>query len=200
MKHLKILVVAAVAVAAMTALLGAASASAAETTLCKAKEEVCSTANMYVAPTAIKAALKSGTKAKLAAGFFTFECSGSEVEGTSTSTINPAGAISKLTFTGCNNEETKVLKNGSLAVNWTSGNNGNLSVTGVEVTVREFGEDCIFGGNISSGITVTGGAPATVSASASIPRVSGSFLCGNPSTWTAGYNVTTPNPLYISHM
>jgi hypothetical protein len=199
MKKLKFLGLAVVAVAAMMALVGAASASAAETTLCKTNETPCKAANHYPIGTEIKAKLKSGTKAKLAAGFFTFECSGSEVIGKTETTGEPSGKITTLSFTGCNNEETKVLKNGSLKVKNIAGTmNGNLSVSGVSVTVREFGEDCVFGGNITSGITINGGSPASVKANASIPRESGSFLCGNPSTWTAEYEVTTPNPLWIA--
>jgi hypothetical protein len=200
MKHLKFLAVAIVATTAMAAMVGAGTASAAETTLCKTGESPCPEASVYPAGTTVKMSLKTGTKLKMAYGFFTFECSGSEIESKITSATNPEGAISKLNYTGCNDEETKVLKLGSLSFGWTTGVNGSLNTSGFEVTGREFGEVCVWGGVLSAGVEVKGGAPASIAMNASVPRVSGSFLCGNPATWTAGYTVTSPNPLYVTHM
>jgi len=139
----------------------------------------------------------------LKAGFATVECAHSEVDGTvenaGGSGATVSGKVNNLKFSNCNCE-VKTLKSGELEIHYTSGNNGTLTSKGAEVTVNCFGSDCVYG-TAASGTsvgTVSGGGPAKLAANASVPRLAGGFLGANPASWTASYEVTTPNPLYVS--
>ncbi len=198
MKFMKVLGLAAIAAAALMAFVGAGTASAApnDTVLCKTTTLPCT--GHYPVGTTIHAELATGT-ATLKAGFATITCKKSTVQGKTATTTTPEGNIEVLTFTECGEAKVVVLKKGKLQIHHTGGHVGNLTVSGVEVTVEVGGVSCTYGGTISTGLTVTGGAPASMVANeASIPKVAGGFLCANPSKWTAHYKVTTPNPLYIS--
>jgi len=67
----------------------------------------------------------------------------------------------------------------------------------MEITASTLGVDCIYGGSISSGITLNGGTKPTISINAKVPLISGGFLCSNPGTMTASLTVTEPTPLYV---
>ena len=203
MKSLKILGLAVVAAAALTAFVGPASALAAEsgTTLCSVNETPCKAANHYATGTAVSASLSSA-KATLAAGFATIECSKSTVGITTTSTGSATeevkGNITSLTFGECNCEVT-VLKNGTGSINHTTEMNGTLKAEGVEVEVVCPAATCFYGGTVT-GIVVKGGAPATATATNTIiTRLGGSnAACAKEAKWNATYTVSEPNPLWIS--
>jgi hypothetical protein len=195
MKHLKMLSIAAVLAAALMALIGAGAAQA-ETTLCKVTEDNCSAANRYGVGTVITAT--STEPAVLKAGFSTITCNKSTVIGTIETATTPSGKNSTLSFSECGSATVTTLKPGSLQLHWDAEHNGNLTTSGVEVQVTDIGVTCVYGGEVKSGLTLTGGNPATLDAvEASIPKVSGGFLCGNPSKWTAHYKIS-PTPLYVS--
>jgi len=207
MRYLKAMMLAAIAAAAFM-IVGAGTASA-ETTLCKVTESPCSEANMYPIGTEIDASLEKGTKAVLdPSGFFSepIECEESTVKGQTETTTTPEGKISSLTFAKCDHV-VKVMKPGKLKIHWDVEHNGTLTAEGVEVTAEEFGLSCIFGGTVTSGITVTGGTMATVHASTTEAEGSpmtavvqglSSFPCPGSAVWTAKYTVNTPEPLYVS--
>jgi hypothetical protein len=102
MKYLKMLGLAVVAAAALSAFMGAGSASA--TVLCTTNSTPCGTSHtegtkegMYPAESTFVAHLKEKTKAVLQAGIFTVECEGSTAEMASTTTGSkawPSPAIS----------------------------------------------------------------------------------------------------------
>jgi hypothetical protein len=195
MSYLKGLAVAAVIAAALL-IVGAGSASA--TVICKTKTSPCS--SPYTKGTVFKAVLTPGTTAVFKAGFMTIECtegSGSvemTTSGSATETVK--GNTKTLTFGGCN-AEFKVLKTGTGEIHWTSKTNGTFTAEGMEVTGSALGVDCVYGGAISSGITLNGGESPTISINAKVPLISGGILCANPGTMTASLTVTEPTPLYV---
>lgn len=195
MKYLKGLAV----VAALAALLAVAAAgTASATVLCKTKMSPCG--SPYLKGTVFNSILTPGTKAVFKAGFTTIECtegSGSvetTTNGSATETVK--GITKTLTFGGCN-AEFNVLKTGSGEIHWTSKTNGTFTAEGMEVTGSALGVDCVYGGTISSGITLNGGESPTVTINAKVPLISGGFLCANPGTMTASLTVTEPTPLYV---
>jgi hypothetical protein len=192
MRHLKMLGVAALMAAALTAVIGAGTASA--TTLCKENVSACPTASMYSTGSTFHATLKTSTTATLAAGFSTISCTESTVHIITSSTGGSSGTpvtgtIAGLSFGSCGTATVKVLKLGSGAVNWTSGVSGNLTGSGTEVEIAVGTTKCFYGGEIKSGLTVTGGAPATGKATnVELVRQTGSSaLCANPAKWNAEY-------------
>jgi hypothetical protein len=195
MKYLKAAAVLAM-LAAVVAALGAGTASA--TVLCKTKTSPCG--SPYLKGTLFKSELTPGTKAVFKAGFATFECTEGHgsVETTSNggATETVTGVTKTLSFGGCNGE-VNVLKTGSGEIHWTSKTNGTFAVEGIEVTGSTLGVDCVYGGAVSSGITLNGGEKPTVSINAKIPLVAGGFLCANPGTMTASLSVIEPTPLYV---
>jgi hypothetical protein len=210
MKYLKIIGLAAIAAAALMAFAGSASA----TVLCKANESPCSSANTYPAGTRIHAELKEG-EAVLTAGFGNIQCKISTIEGktanagSSTETVH--GAIEKLTFENCNGGActVTVLKTGELEIHTelsTSNGNGTLTAKGQEVTTNctffNVNYHCIWStGTTGTDLgTLTGGAPATLTAKeALISRTGGTsgVACGSSGKWDAVYKVTTPSPLFV---
>jgi hypothetical protein len=212
MKYVKMLGLAAVAAAALMAFVGASTASA--TVLCKVAVNtttgVCPTSpanEKYPKETEIAAELNNGATepAELETEFLTIKCEASTVsgktenEGSSTTTVK--GPISTLTFTKCNCPVT-VLKPGSLEIHWISGtDNGTVTSSNAEVTVNcstIFGTvHCIYVTNSTDLGTLTGGTTATLTANASIPRVTTNALCANLALWKAKYKVTKPDSLFV---
>ena len=209
MKTLKLVGLALVAAAALTALVGTGTAMATETTLCKVKETVgglpqCAAANQYPKGTRVHAELQAGAKFILVAPYGTVECAESTLEVTTEQqTAIPLGAtVNAFTFAGCNGAVNTVVK-GTLDIEiidlpeWT--HNGTLTFTGTEVTVEIFGFHCIYKPGHTG--TLTGGEMATIDfEGTNWPRVGGrsGALCGNNATVKAAYTVTTPEPLWVS--
>ena len=200
MKYLKILGLAAVAAMALTAFLGAGSASA--QTLYKYTTP---TANDAIANgTELVSSLKAGTSALLkdTGGLANDTCTGSEVKGaiSTNTTTDAGGAISSLTFTGCSHT-THVLANGELEVKNIAGTtNGTVISKGARVTIRStvFGISCV--ANTGAGTTIgtlTGAKSSTAKAQMDINGViTLENGCGD-STWTGSYEVTNPLGLTV---
>lgn len=195
MKYVKMVLVTAVA-AALLVVVGAGTASA--TVICKTKTSPCS--SPYLKGTVFKSTLTPGTTAVLKAGFATFECT--EGSGTVETTTNGSatetvkGNTKTLSFGGCNGE-VKVLKTGTGEIHWTSKTSGSFTTEGTEVTGSTLGVSCVYGGTITSGITLNGGEKPTITINAKVPLISGGILCSNPATMTASLSVTEPTPLYV---
>lgn len=186
-------------VAAVTALFVVfAVGTASATVICKTKTSPCG--SPYAKGTVFNATLTPGTTAVFKAGFMTIECtegSGSvemTTGGSATETVK--GLTKTLSFGGCN-ADFKVLKTGSGEIHWTSKTSGSFTAEGMEVTGSALGVDCVYGGKISSGITLNGGTSPTISINAKVPRISGGFLCADPGQMTASLTVTEPTPLYV---
>jgi len=193
MKYLKILGLAAVAAMALTAFLGAGSASA--QTLYKYTTP---SANDAIAnETELISTLETGTSALLqdTLGGVNDTCTGSEVKGkiATNTTTDAGGAISALTFTGCSHTTT-VLAKGELEIKNIAGTtNGTVVSKGARVTVKStiFGLSCV--ANTGAGTTIgtlTGAKSSTALATMDINGViTLENGCGD-STWTGSYEVT----------
>lgn len=206
MKYVKMLGLAAVAAAALMAFVGGSTASA--TVLCKNNTSTLACTEPYGTGTEITSHLVEKTKATLVTAFKTVECSKStvngKVENAGGSAATVGGKISALTFEECNCE-VKVLKNGSLEIHSiASTDNGTATGNGSEVTVQcngtLFGNvHCIYTTENTDLGTLVGGAPAKLEVKeAEIPRLKTDSLCSEKAKWTANYEVTTPNPLYVA--
>jgi hypothetical protein len=200
MKYVKILGLLAVAAAAMMAFAASASATSVTTT----------TGGAAATPTIH--AVNEGGHVTLQNPIAAISCS-STVEGAVSSHgagVAASGSISKLEFTGCTNswhvttaehevEGKSTQTAGTLSVTWTSGHNGTLSSSGARVITTRFGVTCVYETNNTSIGTVTGGNPATLKISASIPidTEASSSLCGEkPAAWEGSY--VTTSALYIA--
>lgn len=193
-KYLKMFGPAAVAAVALTAFLGASSATA-------------QTIYKYTTPSAndpiaigteVIATLEPGTSTIFKETFsgFTDTCTGSEIKlGIATNTTTDAGGSIHLTFTGCSHT-THVLTNGEIEFKNIAGTtNGTATLKGTRVTVNStiFGLSCTanFGAGTAIG-TFTGAklstARATIDVNAVITLENG---CGD-ATWTGSYLVTSP--------
>lgn len=196
MKHLKMFVIAAVAVLTLIAIAGAGSASA--TRLCAENATPCPEAKRWKNGQAFTSSLETGN-AVLDAGFYKITCTGSSVNG---EILNEGGAgaviidLETVSFTGCGCPVT-TLKAGSISVEHTASTmNGKLTTANLEVTFNCMGH-CIYGdGSIG---TLTGGAMGTMDINGTMNRVKGSPpACPETIVWKGSYTVTTPEPLYVS--
>lgn len=190
MKHLKMLGLFAMAAAAMMAFAG--SAAAAPQLTSPAGTDYTGELDASVETTVF-----------LEAGPFNVTCTEGTVKGTVTTnnTTHAAGAISSLSFSKCTAEVVKTLNNGSLTAK-----DDEVFAIENEVTVREFGISCIYGGATGAGTkvgTITDssktGTNATIDINASLVKKPGSsFLCVNGASWIGNYWVTSPSTLYVT--
>jgi hypothetical protein len=207
MKYIKVLGLSAVAAMALMAF-GVASASA--VTGCKANESPCSAANTYPAGTTITADLKEG-QAKLEAGPINDECTESSFDAT---TLAASGSpleitINSLTFGGtctCTTQnaihlpwKAKISASGGGNGTMTAETDGSGSPGG---TVICSGNHCTYEAADATGITITGGNPASAAANVELTlnTSQSDFFCvfaGN-AHWKATYTITAPAPLFIS--
>ena len=206
MKYLKMLALAAVAAMALTAFLGAGSASA--TVLCKTQmTEGCHAAGWaYPKGTLIDASLEAGTTLRLkdTAGNTLVTCTASTVKGettnTGSSTETPDGIVSVLTFAPCDST-VHTIKTGILEVHWIPGtDNGTLTSKEAEVTVTIFGVSCGYStGNGTDVGIATGGSMGTGDFNAIVKKSNGGFLCPETAVWEGAYTITEPaGAFYIS--
>jgi hypothetical protein len=167
--------------------------------LCKGVSKPCSL--KYGSGTPLSAKLKAGVTSTLEAGFANIKCEESSMTGEVQdpgSSIEPVvGVWSSWTFGGCNCSVT-VPSAGNFGTDWTSENNGAVTLSGLETKVDCGGKECTFGGAVK-GITLTGGNPAVIKITAvPIPKKTGIAECSSSSKWTAEYEVTAPKPLYVT--
>jgi hypothetical protein len=201
MKYVKMPGLAAVATALM-ALVGASTASA--TALCTNNSSSSTCSWKYTAGTTVKA--QNESSATITTSFKNIECTGSQLEGTTSNSGGGGEAItvvvSSLNFTGCNCE-VKTIFNGTLSISWEGGFLGSLVSNGAEITAScstIFGTvHCIYATNGTHLGTLFGGSPARISVSSSdIPRLTTNALCDESADLDASYKVTSPNPLYVT--
>lgn len=176
MKHLKIL---GLAVMATTALMACASSASATVLTSPSGTEYTSTLTL----TATSSLLLKGTAAN-------DTCTSSTMSVTiSTNTTVARGGIKALSFGNCN-ATVEVLTNGSLEVR----SGGEVITKETQVTYSSLGVSCVYGGGTGTRIgTITGGTPAFINISATLPKISGSFLCGSTNEWLGQYTVTSPS-------
>lgn len=199
MKYLKMLVLTAVAALAAMAIVGATSASA--VVLCKENKTPCPEAAQYPSGTKISAKLVAGTKAVLK-GSLTVECSVSTVSGETTAKSGSPlpGKITGLTFSTCTTCPTVTAESLPYTVsgNATGGGNGTMTVSNPKVKLAGcFGFANCTASAASVTLDLVGGSPGRVKAVNEPLTISG-FGCGTSGTWNAEYEITAPNPVFIT--
>jgi hypothetical protein len=202
MKHSKMLSLAVMAVAAVTAF-AATSASA---------TELYSGATTQKSGTAIESSLSGTDSLTTTGGTVLDTCTGGTFSGKTTNNggagVNITFSVAKtgLTWSGCT-KTTDTLEGGTLEIAWTSGTNGTVTGKGFKTTIvvsEEFGGTCSYTlgiGGTHLG-TLLGGLStgATFSFNAVINGdASNSFLCPADVKWVANYIVTSPKPLHATN-
>ena len=210
MKHLKTLILAAVAAAALTALFGVGSASATE--LCSTSTTPCS-GTKYESGTPLHANLESGTKATLTNSITNVTCEASTVEG-NTTTNGGAGAvtgdITGLTFnTNCKTASGTACTVTVINLPYPATISGGGTATGATSTltvsdpsgagatvVCGFLINCTFTTTDAS-LSVKNETDGTPTATASVTLARSGGICPSTSTWDAAYDITNPSPLFV---
>jgi hypothetical protein len=207
MKYVKILALAAVAATALMALLGTSLASA--TVLCKENAIPCPELKVYPAKTNVSATTEPKTSVvfRSTGGTELSTCSFSTIEG---QTEKKGGEkepivipIAQLSWFECTSIVlTREL--GTLEIDYIGPETrGTFTMKNVRVTVSAFGVTCTYGtGATAIDIGTAKGttsetSPATLTVSAVVPKVEGSFLCPADAVWEGSYNITEPAPLYF---
>jgi hypothetical protein len=214
MKQLKMLALMTVAAAALMATVGAGSATATPTALCKAPTTfgalpICEGNHLYPPGTRIHAELEARTKLNVVTPLGVVECGMATLDAlTEQQTAKPLGAIvNALTFGECQDEGEPVdittVKNGTLDIEiidlplWT--HNGTLTLTGTEIKVlwTWSGAECFYDPGHTG--VLTGGPMATIDWFGTLIKTRGNLLCpeGN-ANWNGAFTVTSPEPLWIS--
>jgi hypothetical protein len=204
MRYFKTLGLAAVAVAALMAFVGAGTASA--TVICKNNLNTEKCSEPYPVGTKGTASLAAGTTAILetTAGETLVTCT----ESTISSTLENAGSatttvksgVSTMTFGKCT-VPVVVLKGGSAELHHIAGtDNGTLTTFGTEVTVNTiFFGSCVYGsGNGLDVGTTIGGNPGSMTLSTVFPKISGGIACPSDARFTGKYVATSPTNAWVA--
>ena len=205
MKQLKILGLMVVAAAALTATVGATTASATDTALCEEKTTnvgglpVCEGGHLYPLNTTINAELETFILFQSSLG--NIECAESTLRfWTEDDTEEPLGAVVENFWIKCFGATITTLAKGTIDINiidtpeWT--HNGTLTFTATKIEVEKWGLKCIY--TFSHGGTLTGGAAATIDFKGTATKVGGEIFCPGQLTYTGFYKVTSPQPLWVS--
>jgi hypothetical protein len=187
----------------VTMVVGAGTASG--TVLCKLSGSSCPMWESEPAGTGVSAELVSGTKFELHTAFGTIECSKSTISGETTNAGGPEESVEATIKTLTLEECTclvKVLKTGSLTIDHISSTtNGTLTSSGIEITTlctaSPTNIHCIYETSTTDLGTVTGGSPAKLVLSASVPRQATDPACAEKAELVAEYKVISPSQLYI---
>jgi len=202
MKYTKMLALAAVAVGALTAFLGAGTASASK--FCSTTVSPCPAGQNWPVNTVIDFSIPSpggSVQWNDTSGNTLNSCTSSTIKGqitnagSATSTVT--SSIGELTWPACI-FTTKIMTKNSLEVHQIAGtSNGTVTSDGaIEVTMNTgaFGS-CIYGAatGVDLGtITEGSGTGATFHANAVTTRFGSNFLCPSTSRWTGTYVLTSP--------
>jgi len=199
MKCLKALGLAALAAMALTAFLGASSASA--SVLCTTTTTPCGT-GWHI--DTLEATATGSLSVHSTSGSLEATCGGSSETATKrttgSSTTTPVYTVSTagLTWNSCN-QVTKTLEGGELEVHQIAGtHNGTVTGKGFKWTTVVAGISCVFGYGTGVDLgTLTGGSPAVLDVNAIVNKVEGSFLCPADSQLTANYQITNHTAAYV---
>jgi hypothetical protein len=220
MKHLKIVGIAAVAAMAFMAVIGAGTASAANTTLCKVEESPCKAENHYAIGTAISS---TSSNATLTSNLGSVVCTKSSVGGKTTTTgsskTDVEGKIESLSFTGCelttpffgtkhactvtsiNTPYKAVITNNGGTKGTLTVSSGGTGDPGAKVDCGQSVLRCQFTAKslVLDALSTTATMAAMITAEAEpLERtVYEGGICPSESKWDATYEVTAPKPLYI---
>jgi len=184
----RMLGIAVVAALAVTAFVGAGSASA--TTLCKTESENCTEANQYASGAAIVA---ESTEAVLT-GSVAVQCASKIKITTNAKSGKPLTAtVNELTWSGCKGgcsaATTTTLPTGSIeGTKGTNGKSGTITAKGAVVKLTGcFGFFTCTATAAEAKLAFNGGAIGTANAkAANVPVTISGFGCGTEGTWNAG--------------
>jgi len=218
MKLIKMIGLAAVAAIAAMAFVGASSAAAEvlnESVICKVapSAEHCPKGQAYnpASPFDIHGILKAGTKAVLEAGPIEDKCTESLVliDEIKYGAHEIMGRIHELTFGGTCTCTKQVAIHlpwlGKAVANAAGGgtllaSTGGTGSPGGEVICS--GNHCVYESADATGVTLTGGNPATATANVELSLNSGAsdFFCvfSGASHWKAEYEILSPKPLFLA--
>jgi hypothetical protein len=171
-------------------------AASAESTFCKATETPCSKENTYGAGTTLKATQEGNFKLAKWEAFSGLTCQQGSLAGELETSTSPKGPLTSLALEKCS-ATTKVLKAGSFSVRPAVEHDATIEMTGLELEVIS-GTTCIFGGSVSSGITLLGGPVPYIEVDATLNKIGGSGTCPSSTTWTATYAISSPTPLHLT--
>jgi hypothetical protein len=202
MKHLKTLGLAVALAAALTALLGTATASA--TVICKNNLNTKACSEPYPVGTKGTASLKGSMILETLGGEVLDTCTGSTVSSTlenpGSATTTVKSGLSSITFSGCTNPVV-TLNPGSAELHHIAGtDNGTLTTQKTEITINGiFGTSCVYGTGASLDMgTTVGGNPGSMTINTIVPRISGSFVCPVEARLTATYVATSPTNAWVA--
>src|SRR4029077_7343798 len=205
MKRIKYLLVAATAIAALMATVGAGAASATPTTLCKVPETmggipICKEENQYPAGQAIHAVLEANKKVTLETPLGLVECAQSTFFGnTEGKTAMPLGEAIAVFYVGGCGEYVVTAVFGTLDLEiidlpeWT--HNGTLTFTNTQLRVKKGAKECVY--EVGHAGVLTGGAMATIDLKGTLVRLGGVECPEGNGSWKAPYTVLQPEPLWI---
>lgn len=204
MKYLKMLGLTAVAVAALTALVGAGPASA--TVICENNLNTEKCTAPYPIGTKGTASLEKGTSAILTdteEGILD-TCTGSTVTGVLASQGSGVPALSELsslTWTGCT-FPTTTTNPGRGELNWIKGtDNGTLTTYETTATINTvFFGTCSYGVGAGTDMgTTVGGNPGSLTVNTVLKKISGTVACPSTAKFTAKYVATSPTAGWVSN-
>jgi hypothetical protein len=209
---MKMIGLAALAAAVVMAFAAAGSASAA-VKLCKKDEKNCAAANTYALPQAIHAQLQPGTVAVLHAGPIEDECEESLITGTAktSAATELVGLLETTTFNSCTCEEQKLenlpYKTSILPTNAAGESIWHITSDGTGVPaglVKCGGLSCLYEKSnvLITALLKTSGLPlidVNTELTVNGNRDSG-FAClfGGNAHWEASYEITKPDPVFIT--
>ena len=194
MRYLKMLGAAAVVAAALTAFVGAGTASA---------TALYSGATKLGAGTEIQATLSGSATLTTTEGTVLHTCTGGEFKGKTTNAGGAAetvkGTVEKsgLTWTNCT-VPTSTISGGEFEWHWLSALlHGTLTIRGITITIASpiFGT-CTFGGSDWGTVTGSTTTNAVIDVNSVLTRSSG--LCPSTAKWVGTYKVTKPVPFHVT--
>ncbi len=194
MKHLKILALAVIAAAALTAFAGAGTASADE--LCTENATPCPAGKQI---TTVEASLVGTGRLKTTGGTTLATCSGASLH---TEAINQGIGVSPITGTGGGAElsgcstTVDTINSGTGKAEAGAGGGTTLTSIGSEVTLQLFGVSCTYGSGEGTDVgeaTTSGELPTT---NITVNKTAGGGLCPASATLEAGFQMTNHNAIY----
>lgn len=208
MKHLKMLGLAVVAAAALTAIAGAGTASA--TVFCHTTSTPC--AQKWSTGTEFRATVTPGTAGiwSNTSGEVVANCPEGEIRakmtnsGGAAETIKTTVAASGLTWPGVSGcIKTITLEGGTLEFHAMAGtDNATITVTGFKITIEILGTSCVYGfgtGEHFGTLTGNGTGKAVLDINTLFLKKEGSFICPADLKWTESFTQVSPSgtALYV---
>lgn len=215
MKSVKLIGLAAIAALAIAAVLGAGSASAAETALCKVggtgMSPYCPSSERYPSNTKFSATPKSGTKITISTSLATVECSESTISGsTSAESGEPLPlSVSGWTLGGCTLHSggactATAAKSSpySGSLNRTEESKGTLSIgsggSGNPGWTVECGSTLQCTYTLEAQFAFNGEPSSAEFTGSKLSLAKSGFLCGKTNTLSATYTVHSPEPARLA--